>query len=85
MTASTQLHLQVSEHAEQAPISARGKRNAERSKRLEITRRCHDCGRPTPNYRCSGCLRKWRAKHDVSDADIINFDGDSYSAGVSYA
>lgn len=28
-------------------------------------RRCHDCGRPTPDYRCPKCLEKWRAKHGV--------------------
>lgn len=29
------------------------------------TRRCHDCGAPTDNYRCEACLAKWRAKHGV--------------------
>lgn len=28
-------------------------------------RRCHDCGKPTPDYRCAECLRKWRKKYGV--------------------
>jgi len=30
-------------------------------------RRCHDCGRPTPNYRCESCWRKVRRGN--ADAD----------------
>ena len=30
------------------------------------TRKCHDCGAPTDNYRCKKCLEKWRAKNAVS-------------------
>ena len=30
-------------------------------------RKCHDCGRPTTNYRCDKCLSKWRRKHHVKD------------------
>lgn len=29
-------------------------------------RRCHDCGKPTPDYRCPACLAKWRRKHGVA-------------------
>lgn len=29
-------------------------------------RKCHDCGRPTPDYRCAHCLSKWREKYGVS-------------------
>lgn len=29
-------------------------------------RHCHDCGRPTTDYRCRECLGKWREKHGVS-------------------
>lgn len=32
----------------------------------EFVRRCHDCGRPTYNYRCQDCLTRWREKHHVS-------------------
>ena len=28
-----------------------------------ITRRCHDCHKPTPDYRCQACLDKLLAKH----------------------
>lgn len=29
------------------------------------SRKCHDCKRPTNNYRCPACLSKWRAKYGV--------------------
>lgn len=32
-------------------------------------RKCHDCGRPTADYRCQNCLRKWRMEHGVSLGD----------------
>lgn len=32
----------------------------------ESKRQCHDCGRPTNNYRCPRCLSKWRIKHGVA-------------------
>jgi len=38
-------------------------------------RKCHDCGRPTPDYRCAHCLSKWREKYGVSpNADGASFD-----------
>ena len=30
---------------------------------LRPKRRCHDCGRPTNDYRCSDCRAKWRRKY----------------------
>jgi len=30
-------------------------------------RRCHDCGKPTTNYRCPKCLSAWRRKHGISE------------------
>lgn len=32
---------------------------------------CHDCGRPTTDYRCEACLGKWRKKHGVVDLDVL--------------
>lgn len=32
-------------------------------------RKCHDCGRPTYNYRCTPCTAKWKKKHAVSMSD----------------
>lgn len=26
---------------------------------------CHDCKRPTSDYRCPTCLARWRARHGV--------------------
>ena len=28
-------------------------------------RRCHDCGRPTSDYRCPACRAKWKRKWNV--------------------
>lgn len=42
---------------------------------LKATRRCHDCGKPTPDYRCPKCLAKWRKKHGVSE-DAVRLYGD---------
>lgn len=40
-------------------------------------RSCHDCGRPTPDYRCPACRRKWQIKHGVPlDAAARNASGD---------
>lgn len=30
-------------------------------------RKCHDCGKPTWDYRCPECLKKWRAKNRVPE------------------
>lgn len=32
----------------------------------KYTRRCHDCGKPTNNYRCDKCWQKWRKKNHVA-------------------
>lgn len=29
-------------------------------------RKCHDCQKPTWDYRCPKCQAKWRSKHGVS-------------------
>lgn len=29
-------------------------------------RKCHDCGKPTTDYRCAKCLKKWRKKHNLA-------------------
>lgn len=44
-------------------------------------RRCHDCGKPTSDYRCPDCLLKWRRKHGVSiHADENAFDSIYYGS-----
>lgn len=30
-----------------------------------ITRKCHDCGKKTTNYRCNACWRAYREKHGI--------------------
>lgn len=32
-------------------------------------RKCHDCGKPTYNYRCTPCTAKWKRKHAVSASE----------------
>jgi hypothetical protein len=31
------------------------------------TRKCHDCGAATTDYRCPVCLRQWQIKHHVPE------------------
>jgi len=38
-------------------------------------RRCHDCGRPTVDYRCPKCLAAWRARNGVSQAAVDDEGG----------
>lgn len=30
-----------------------------------VRRRCHDCGRPTSDYRCPKCRQKWKVLHGL--------------------
>ena len=52
-------------------IQYAGPRQADRTGRLlgprfpDGIRSCHDCGRPTWNYRCDLCLEDWRSRHGV--------------------
>lgn len=32
-------------------------------------RKCHDCGKPTNDYRCPECRRKWQIKHMVEHTE----------------
>lgn len=32
---------------------------------LDVTRKCHDCGRPTTDYRCPNCRQRFLAKHGI--------------------
>lgn len=41
-------------------------------------RRCHDCGKPTVDYRCPRCLAKWRTRNGVPAGGGDEPDG--YSA-----
>lgn len=53
-----------------------GECNAKKAKELESKkesavikmkkRRCHDCGKPTYNYRCDKCREKWQREHSIS-------------------
>ena len=43
---------------------------------LRTSRVCHDCGRPTNDYRCPRCRKKWQRQHDV----LGTADTDSSSA-----
>lgn len=52
------------------------------AKATEILRRkCHDCGRPTSDYRCPACLRAWRQKHGVPVDGEAGY-GDAFAGGV---
>lgn len=36
----------------------------------EFVRPCHDCGKPTTDYRCPKCLSQWRARYHVSPSAL---------------
>lgn len=35
-------------------------------------RRCHDCGKPTHNYRCAECWRKVRDANGISESELAH-------------
>jgi len=37
-------------------------------------RKCHDCGKPTYNYRCDKCLKKWRERWGVGSGIVDVLD-----------
>ena len=45
-------------------------------KRVIHSRVCHDCGKPTSDYRCPKCLHKSRIKHGVAESgrEDLSFD-----------
>ena len=43
-------------------------------------RKCHDCGKATPDYRCPKCLAKWRARHGVAVYGPREDDDGAYTA-----
>lgn len=45
--------------------------------RMLQMRTCHDCGKPTWNYRCDACLRKWRKKNGVA-VEIVGDNDDGW-------
>lgn len=46
-------------------------RHYERSPKMESPKRaCHDCGKPTTDYRCPQCRYKWAKKHGVVLDDV---------------
>ena len=45
-------------------------------KRGKYTRKCHDCGKPTDNFRCSKCWDKLRAKLGlaIDVSSVVDWD-----------
>lgn len=42
---------------------------------LPVTHKCHDCGKPTPNYRCPDCWRKIRGyAYASSQEPVYSYD-----------
>ena len=42
---------------------------------------CHDCGKPTSDYRCPKCRAKWKKKHGVTESND-NFAHDVYGVAA---
>lgn len=58
--------------------SCRNKANGDAASKLETVTRtglthrvCHDCGKPTNDYRCPKCLEKWRTKNHVTSVSDV--------------
>ena len=41
-------------------------------------RKCHDCGKPTPDYRCNACRERFYARHAVTGS-FRTGDADDYA------
>ena len=55
---------------------ARGMAQRYESSVIAKGRACHDCQRPTSDYRCSACLAKWRARHGVPARTNLEYGED---------
>ena len=69
-------------HSELFPEPLMKKKITRRQASRQITRymrRCHDCGRPTTDYRCQRCWARLRSrggyapKDDASDMDTVTY------------
>ena len=47
-------------------------------KRGQKLRKCHDCGRPTVDFRCPSCRAAWRIKHGLAPMRSV-FDEEDYN------
>ena len=47
-------------------------------KRSQKLRKCHDCGRPTVDFRCPSCRAAWRIKHGLAPMRSV-FDEEDYN------
>lgn len=46
-------------------------------KRSQKLRKCHDCGRPTVDFRCPSCRTAWRIKNGLAPMRSV-FDEEDY-------
>ena len=46
-------------------------------KRSQKLRKCHDCGRPTVDFRCPSCRTAWRVKNGLAPMRSV-FDEEDY-------
>lgn len=45
----------------------------------QYSRRCHDCGKPTNDYRCPACWRRIRAKLDIpAEVDDLSYEAEFF-------
>lgn len=64
------LKLANATEEERAAITEAKKAARRTSKDTKYARVCHDCGKPTNDYRCPTCLHKWRVKHGVTSGYV---------------
>ena len=73
-------HKRIAESEDETELSVRMSVSRETPARLlpkTYWRKCHDCGKQTPHFRCSKCRDKWKQKHNVEEDEENQggFDG----------
>ena len=73
-------HKRIAESEDETELAVRISVSRETPARLlpkTYWRKCHDCGKQTPHFRCSKCRDKWRQKHHVEEDEENQggFDG----------
>lgn len=64
---------------EPVPKQRKKKTNPVEKKVKIYLRTCHDCGKPTSDYRCADCLSKWRQKNHIVEDAVWAYNTDTYT------
>jgi hypothetical protein len=63
----------------EVPLPVRDERKlALAEKRGQSLRKCHDCGRPTTDFRCPSCRNEWRVRNGLAPVRSV-YDEEDYN------